>query len=78
MEGCKRRELRAVKRDVAIAWHVANFGRAGKDFKNLDHYLGKFEAAANPKSEADQAAAIFTGFEKRGLAKIRERKRDGG
>jgi hypothetical protein len=76
MEGCRRRELRAVKRDVSIAWHVANFGRAGRDFKNLDHYLGKFEV--NPQGEADKAAAIFEGFAKQGKAKIRERKRDGG
>ena len=69
--------MRAVKRDVSLAWHVANFGRAGKDFKNLDHYLGQFDEAANPQSKADTAAAIFEGFAERGLVKIRERKRDG-
>lgn len=77
LEGCKRREMRAVKRDLALAWRIQNFSRAGKKFKNLDHYLEQLDAAsiANP---ADRAAAIFKGFEKRGLAKITERKRDGG
>jgi hypothetical protein len=76
MEGCKRRELRSVQRDVALAWRIENFSRAGKKLKDLDHYLKELTPAqANP---ADQAAAIFEGFQKRGLVKIKERKRDAG
>jgi hypothetical protein len=75
MRGCKRREHRLVQRDVALAWRIVNFGRAGKTFKNLDHYLNELKPPADP---ADQAAAIFAGFEKRGLVKIKERKRDAG
>lgn len=74
MEGCKRRELRAVQRDMALAWRVENFSRAGKNFKNLDQYLN--ELTPTQVNPADQAAAIFEGFAKRGLATIKERKRD--
>lgn len=75
MEGCKRRELRAVQRDVALAWRIENFGRAGKKLKDLDHYLDEMRPKADP---ADHAAAIFEGFARRGLVKIKERKRDAG
>lgn len=74
MEGCKRRELRAVQRDVALAWRIENFSRAGKKLQDLDKYLD--EMNPKPANPADQAAAIFEGFAKRGLATIRERKRD--
>lgn len=77
LEGCKRREMRAVKRDLSLAWRVENFSRAGKKFKNLDHYLDQLDASSITDA-ADRAAAIFKGFEKRGLATIKERKRDGG
>lgn len=76
MEGCKRREVRSVQQDVALAWRIANFSRAGKHFKGLDHYLNQMRQADS--DPAKNAAAIFKGFEKRGLVKIKERKRDGG
>lgn len=74
MEGCRRRELRSVQRDIALAWRVENFSRAGKNLKNLDKYLDELRPVK--ASPADQAAAIFEGFAKRGLATIKERKRD--
>jgi hypothetical protein len=76
MEGCRRREAREVQRDVALAWRIENFSRAGKKFKDLDEYLGQLRpTSATP---ADQAAAIFKGFEKRGLVTIKERKKRDG
>lgn len=75
IEGCKRREVRGVQRDLALAWRIENFSRAGKKFKSLDKYLDEMtESAAAP---ADRAAAIFDGFKKRGLVKIKERQRNG-
>lgn len=69
--------MRAVKHDTALAWRIENFSRAGKKFKDLGHYLDEIDAASMT-DPADRAAAIFKGFEKRGLVKITERKRDGG
>lgn len=61
--------------DVALAWRIENFSRAGKKLKDLDHYLDQMKPKPDP---ADQAAAIFESFAKRGLVKIKERKRDAG
>jgi len=27
------------QRAITISWHIENFARAGKELKNLDHYL---------------------------------------
>lgn len=69
MEGCRRRELRAAQRDIAVAWHGANFARAGKNFKDLDHYLEKL--TPKPAQTADEVVGIFEGFAKRGKARVR-------
>lgn len=68
--------MRAVQREVALAWRVANFINAGGKLKDLDEYLGEMKPKVDP---SDQAAAIFEGFAARGLATIKERKkRDDG
>lgn len=64
-----------MQRDVALAWRIENFSRAGNRLKNLDKYLDELKPIIPP---AEQAAAIFEGFAKRGLATIKERKRDAG
>ena len=79
MEGCKRREMRAVQQDVALAWRIENFSRSGKKLKDLDHYLGQLK----PKREqtADDVANIFLSLKAKGRSvkiKVRERKEDGG
>lgn len=81
MEGFRRREMRAIQRDISVAWHVTNFGRAGKSFRDLEHYLKQL----TPKQDqtADQVAGIFESFAAQGKARIRVRPRkkegeDGG
>ena len=66
--------MRAVKNTIALAWHVTNFGRAGKGFKDLDHYLEKL--TPKPAQTADEVAGIFQSFAKQGKARIRERKKE--
>jgi hypothetical protein len=69
--------MRTVQLDLALAWRIANFSNAGKKLKDLGHYLDQMKPVV--AAPAEQAAAIFKGFEKRGLVKITERrKRDGG
>lgn len=71
MEGCLRREQRAVERDLALAWRIANFGNAGAKLKGLQHYLDQLK----PHKESDaviQAVATFTSLASRGLATIKE------
>lgn len=79
MEGCKRREMRAVQKDVALAWRIENFSRAGKKLKDLDHYLGQMKVA-KPQT-ADDVAGLFLALKAKGRSvkiKIRERDKDGG
>ncbi len=71
MEGCARRERRQAAHAMAIGWHAANFARAGKHLRNLDHYLRKLEPQKD--QTADEAAAIWQGFAERGLVTITER-----
>lgn len=60
---------------MAIGWHAENFRRAGKQLRDLDHYLRKLEPR-DEKSIADEAAALFQGFAERGLVTIREVRKD--
>lgn len=71
MAGSLRREMRAVERDVALAWRIANFGNAGAKLKSLPHYLDQLK----PVQEASpvlEAVAAFTALASRGLVTIRE------
>jgi hypothetical protein len=71
MEGCLRRERRAVERDTVLAWRIVNFRNAGAKLKKLQHYLDELK----PGKEADaalEAAATFTTLASRGLVTIRE------
>jgi len=74
MEGCRRREKRMQGFALAAGWHVENFARAGKQLKNLDHYLKQLEPQET--SPADEAAAIFADFAARGLVTITERRKE--
>jgi hypothetical protein len=76
MEGCLRRERRAVERDTALAWRIVNFRNAGAKFKSLQHYLDELQ----PTKEADatmEAVATFTALASRGLVTIKERPKKG-
>ena len=69
--------MRAVKNTIALAWHVTNFGRAGKGFKDLEHYLEKIDP--KPAQTANEVAGIFESFAAQGKAKltVRPRKKEG-
>jgi hypothetical protein len=70
MEGCRRRERRQGQQAVAIGWHAANFARAGKNLKDLNVYLKRFDEKPDI-DPAEEAAAIFADFEARGWVKIK-------
>lgn len=70
MEGCARREERHAALAMATGWHVENFRRAGKNLRNLGHYLKQF--SSTPADPADEAAQAFQGLAERGLVTIRE------
>lgn len=74
MEGCRRRELRALEHRIELAWRVENFSRAGKKFRNLDHYLRQLRPA--DLQSAEEVIAIFETFATRGLATINVREKD--
>lgn len=68
LEGVNRRLRQDVARDVALAWRVENFRRAGKKLKALDHYLKQLDP---PKVQtADDVIAIFDRLASRGRAKV--------
>lgn len=71
--------MRAVQKDVALAWRVENFSRAGKKLKDLEHYLG--ETKVKPTQTAEDVAGLFLALKAKGRSvkiKIRERDKDGG
>ena len=73
MEGCLRRERRAVERDTVLAWRMANFSgaaQAGK-LKHLQHYLDDLKPQTD-NATVSQAVAAFQTLAARGLVKIRE------
>ena len=71
MEGCLRRERRAIERDVALAWRIANFGNAGPKLKGLASYLDDMKPQ-HPNSNVIEAVAAFQSLAKRGLVTVRE------
>lgn len=55
----KQRALRiAIDRDIALAWEIENFSRAGNKLKNLKHYLSKDDDPERRQSPADMIAAL--------------------
>lgn len=71
MDGCLRRERRAVERDVALAWRTANFVNAGAKLKKLQHYLDQMKPV-HEHASVMEAVAVFQSLAARGLATIRE------
>ncbi len=71
MEGCIRREQRAVERDVVLAWRVANFTNAGGKLKGVQHYLDQMKPK-HQSAPALEAVAVFQALAARGLVTIRE------
>ncbi len=71
MDGCLRREKRAIERDVVLAWRVANFANAGPKLKSLDRYLDDMKPR-HASQPALEAVATFRALAERGLVTIRE------
>lgn len=73
MEGCIRREKRAVERDTVLAWRVGKLSAlagVGK-LKGLQTYLDELKPA-HEASPVLEAVATFTALASRGLVTIRE------
>lgn len=73
MEGCLRRERRAIERDTVLAWRTANFFGAaqGGKLKGLQHYLDQMKPQ-HENAPALEAVATFQALAARGLVKIKE------
>lgn len=56
MRGKRRAFMAEVDREIALAWRIENFARAGKGFKDLDHYLAK--TAEKPRGRQTPAEMI--------------------
>lgn len=73
MEGRVRAADRQLERDISLAWHSANFGRA-KTLPDLGKTLDKLRPA-KPQT-ADEVAGVFLCLKAKGKSvKITERKR---
>lgn len=73
MKGRRQAFEAEIERDIALAWHIENFGRAGKKLRDLQHYL---KPQAKRAQTAEEVVAIFEGFAARGLVTIRVRERE--
>lgn len=75
MEGRCRAAILQLERDVALAWHIANFTRA-KNLPDLGRTLEKLRPA-KPQT-ADDVAGIFLSLQAAGKSvNIRERPKKG-
>lgn len=69
MEGCIERVRFETKRDVVMAWRIANFQRA-KRLRTVSHYLKELEPAK--AQTAEEVIAFFDALAENGRVTIVE------